>query len=143
MPPSRRCNFTILSSLPFIGAYILCLHRQRSMPRQNTISLIYLGLAIFMALASLARASNAPMQALPDSVRPVAAAPPAGPLDPHKPWITRQTLTSTELAAPLDFEVALKMRNFAELQSRINRGEIISPQEMAAKYSPLASDYQA
>jgi len=35
------------------------------------------------------------------------------------------------------------MRNFADLQERVNRGEHISPKEMAAKYEPSASDYQS
>ena len=43
----------------------------------------------------------------------------------------------------LEFEVALKMRNFPELQQRIKKGELISPQEMAEKYNPLAADEQA
>ncbi|MBV8585591.1 MAG: FG-GAP repeat protein, partial [Verrucomicrobia bacterium] len=38
------------------------------------------------------------------------------------------------------FSVALKMRNFAELQDRVNMHEIISLDEMRAKYFPLASD---
>lgn len=43
----------------------------------------------------------------------------------------------------MEFEVALKMRNFSELQQRINKGEIISPQEMTEKYDPTAADEQA
>lgn len=42
----------------------------------------------------------------------------------------------------MEFEVALKMRNFPELQQRISKGELISPSEMAAKYDPLPADYQ-
>ena len=43
----------------------------------------------------------------------------------------------------MEFEVALKMRNLAELQKRIARGEIISPAEMEQKYDPSAADEQA
>ncbi len=43
----------------------------------------------------------------------------------------------------MDFEVALKMRNFSELQTRVAQGERISPAEMATRYDPLPSDYQA
>jgi len=57
--------------------------------------------------------------------------------------VTRTNLTADEVAAPLGFEVALKMRNLAELQARVNRGEIISPAEMAEKYYPTAEDYAA
>ncbi len=43
----------------------------------------------------------------------------------------------------MTFEITLKMRNFAELQTRVAQGERISREEMAAKYEPLPSDYQA
>ena len=33
------------------------------------------------------------------------------------------------------------MRNFAELQARIARGEVISPSEMAARYWPTPADH--
>jgi hypothetical protein len=41
----------------------------------------------------------------------------------------------------MTFEVALRMRNFAELQARVARGELIAPAEMEAKYFPLAADH--
>jgi kumamolisin len=94
--------------------------------------------AIFVAGSLL----SARADVLTDSVRPVEQAP-AGPLNPHKPYVTRMALKAEETAAPLVFEVALKMRNFAELQARIGRGERISGAEMAARYEPLASDYEA
>jgi len=59
------------------------------------------------------------------------------------PLIVRKLLTESERQAPLDFSVPLKMRNFAELQERVARGEIISAQEMEAKYYPAAADSQA
>ena len=43
----------------------------------------------------------------------------------------------------MEFEVALKMRNFPELQARLARSERISPQEMQTKYDPLPSDEKA
>jgi kumamolisin len=64
-------------------------------------------------------------------------------INPHRAYISRATLQPQELAAPMDFEVALKMRNFSELQTRVARGERISAGEITAKYSPHASDYQA
>jgi kumamolisin len=79
----------------------------------------------------------------PNSIGKVETWTQAGPPDPHRPWITRATLTSEEVAAEMDFEVALKMRNFFELQARLARGERISPQEMEAKYDPLPSDAKA
>jgi kumamolisin len=73
----------------------------------------------------------------------VAHAPANGPVDPRKPFITRSTLVSTETDAPLNFEVALRMRNFAELQARVIHGERIPVAEMAARYAPLPADYRA
>lgn len=66
-----------------------------------------------------------------------------GPAASSRTAIARKALTKAEDAAPLEVEVALKMRNFAELEARIARGEIISRQEMEAKYFPLAADYDA
>jgi kumamolisin len=97
---------------------------------------------------SPASAASAPSKAggpvvLHGSVKPVENAPANTPIDPHKPLITRTSLASNESDAPLDFEVALRMRNFAELQARVVRGERIPPAEVAARYAPLPSDYQA
>lgn len=50
---------------------------------------------------------------------------------------------AVDAAAPMEFMVALKMRDMDALQARIAAGETISPDEMAAKYYPLAADYQA
>jgi len=73
----------------------------------------------------------------------VDVAPPAGTANPHRAYISRRTLTSAENGAPMLFEVALKMRNMAELQRRVAQGEHVSKQELAAKYEPLPSDEQA
>ena len=80
---------------------------------------------------------------LSNSISQVAAAPPAGAPAPRHAFISSRTLTAAENSAPLDFEVALKMRNFAELQARVHRGDHVSRAEMAAKYEPLPADYQA
>jgi kumamolisin len=60
----------------------------------------------------------------------------------RSPVIVRKELTESERQAPLDFSIPLKMRNFDELQRRIANGEIISAEEMTAKYYPSAADYQ-
>ena len=90
-----------------------------------------------------AQAATPARVALLDSIKPVELAPQTGPVNPHKPFISRTVLTAEESAAPLDFEVTLKMRNFSELQARVARGELISPQEMVVRYEPLAADYDA
>jgi kumamolisin len=57
--------------------------------------------------------------------------------------LVRSELTQAEADATIDFSVALRMRNFAELQERISKGEIISLNELAAKYFPAPTDYNA
>jgi kumamolisin len=98
--------------------------------------------ALLAGVLPLSRADVTAEVALPDSVRPVDTSAPSS-ADSHKPWIKRAALKPEETDATMRFEIALKMRNFAELQARVARGERIPSKEMAAKYEPLASDYQA
>ncbi len=56
--------------------------------------------------------------------------------------IVRRSLTNTESAQTIEFQIALQMRAFPELLDRLGRGEIIPGAEMAAKYYPLESDYE-
>jgi len=102
---------------------------------------------ISLSLGSHAYASEAASQSSPasgvtftDSIKEVApgtsqAAPVAG------VTLLRSQLTQDEAEKTMDFSIALKMRNFAELQERIGKGEIISLDEMAAKYYPTEADY--
>jgi kumamolisin len=100
----------------------------------------FLLVAGFTAASFLTTHAEAPDKvALPNSIRPVATVPSA---NSHEAYLTRSTLTADEKSAPISFEVALKMRNFAELEARVAQGERISPQEMAAKYEPTDADYQ-
>lgn len=75
-------------------------------------------------------------------VKEVEAAPATGPINTHKAFISRNVLNADETATRMEFEVALKMRNFSELQTRLAQGEHISVQEMAEKYNPSYSDYE-
>jgi kumamolisin len=50
-------------------------------------------------------------------------------------------LTADELAAPITFSVALRMRDFAGLEARVANGEQIPSSEMEERYLPLRSDY--
>lgn len=59
---------------------------------------------------------------------------------PRRGQIVRSALSTAEQNAPIRFEIALKMRNFAELQARVASGEQIPRTEMAAKYFPLGAD---
>jgi len=74
---------------------------------------------------------------IPAGLQPTLA---GGPVRPH---ISRTNLQPQEENAVMEFNVSLKMRNFAELQTRLNRGEIIPPAEMAANYLPLPDDFNA
>ena len=106
------------------------------MPR---ISLSGFLTVLAMAASPLPAASPTPA-ALSGSVQPVDAAP--SPTEPHRAFVSRSTLRSTELSQTLNFEVVLQMKNFAELQQRIGQGARIAPAEMAARYQPSAADYQ-
>ena len=57
--------------------------------------------------------------------------------------IQRAVLTKQELSEVLHFSIALKMRNFNDLEARIGRGERVSQRTMEADYLPAASDYQS
>jgi len=107
---------------------------------------IQAGMAVLFLAASFANvhATSQPQRvALTGSIKEVETWTQPGPPDPKRPLITRTTLTSSEVSAPMDFEVALKMRDFAELEARLARGEHISLQEMQAKYDPLPADEKA
>ena len=56
---------------------------------------------------------------------------------------TRRALNAKDLASPLNFSVALQMRDFAGLQARVARGETFSRTELEQRYLPLRSDYEA
>ena len=100
--------------------------------------------ALLLAAPALLRAQSplADRVARPESIRPVApvgtAATAAVPAT-----LARTALTDAEATAPLHVELALKMRNFAELERRVTAGETISRAEMAARFLPTEDDYQA
>jgi kumamolisin len=54
--------------------------------------------------------------------------------------LVRSALTQTETEATIEFSVALRMRNLAELQALVSKGVIISFDDMAARYYPTAAD---
>jgi kumamolisin len=58
------------------------------------------------------------------------------------PTVVRSQLTDAETQTTIDFSIALKMRNFAELQQRVGSGEIIPLEEMSAKYFPASADIE-
>jgi kumamolisin len=81
--------------------------------------------------------NNSSRTILPGSIHEISAT------GPNEAAILRRTLTPSENNEPMEFEVALQMRNFSELQQRLADGELIATAEMAGKYYPLEADYQA
>ena len=77
----------------------------------------------------------------PGSVREVATTQPQF-ASSASATLVRSELTPAEAQATLDFSVALKMHNFAELQERTSKGQTISLDEIASKYYPTAADYK-
>ena len=73
---------------------------------------------------------------LNDSIKEVPAT--AASLAPHR---VRDQLRSDELSKTMGFVVSLRIRNFAELQARVQNGERISQREMEAKYLPFRGDF--
>lgn len=57
------------------------------------------------------------------------------------PHVVRIALTAEELAAQMDFVVSLRMRNFADLESRVQDGQRVSQAEMEVRYLPLEADF--
>jgi kumamolisin len=80
---------------------------------------------------------------LSGSIREISAVSATAGTGPHEAAILRRTLSPSESNETMEFEVALQMRNFPELQQRLDRGELIAAAEMADKYYPLETDYQA
>ena len=99
---------------------------------------------VFLCLGLLPHAEGAVPAQVPlnDSIREVSATAPLPPRETRRPFVIRKTLKAAETGATLEFEVALKMRNFPELQARLARGEHIPPQEMASRYDPSYADYE-
>ena len=92
--------------------------------------------AVFAAFALVAGpAAAAATRVFRDAIRSEAAAAAAG------THIVRRELSNPELTAPIVFSISLRMRDVDGLQARVAAGEKISPEEMASRYLPLASDY--
>jgi kumamolisin len=88
---------------------------------------------LFAALSSVAYAAPisgpAPTRAvLTESIKPIAGA---------------AKLAASDLDQAIEFMVPLRMRNYEELIARIGKGETIAPAEMAARYYPVQSDFDA
>jgi kumamolisin len=103
-------------------------------------SLTWLTTLIFVGLSFNLNAQSTDRITFGGSIRDVVTAEPRLAADGASPSIVRSNLTPAEAQATQQFSVALKMRDFADLQTRIGKDEIISLDEMAAKYYPTQAD---
>ena len=100
------------------------------------------GLTLALCAASAHAQTTAPGRVrLPNSVRPVTAV--GAPVQAAAAATVRDTLTAAEAAAPMHVHLPLRLRNAAELERRVTANEIISREEMAARFLPEEKDYQA
>ncbi len=96
-------------------------------------------ISVALCCATARAAIQAPDRAeFPDSIKTVSSATSGA---AHAAYVSRAVLSADETSASMTFEVALRMRNFDELQARIARGELISDSEKAVRYFPLPSDH--
>ena len=107
---------------------------------KNGCSKCLVAILLQIALCSLSLHAQSPQPGteritLPDSIRES----PAG--AQGAATLVRSELSQAESETTMEFSVALKMRDFAALKERIARNEVISADEMAAKYLPTAADY--
>jgi kumamolisin len=103
---------------------------------------LFYAISVAIALSQVARAELAiGTTRFTNSVKEPAPMPPTAVAVPkNQPTVVRSWLSESELQEAIDFSVALKMRNFAELQDRVGMHEIIPLEEMAAKYFPVSAD---
>lgn len=92
-----------------------------------------------LAIALGAPAAFASRVSFPDSIKEI---PSAAAAKGREARISRTALRPEEASATLAFEVALRMRNFEELQARIAGGQQISRAEMDARYFPQVADHE-
>jgi hypothetical protein len=108
------------------------------------IRLVFFALAIGFASERLfAQSPQSGAAAGPERVTfsdSIAGIPPQ-PNQPSAATLVRNYLTQAESEAPMEFSVALKMRDLVDLRERLARNEVISPDEMATKYFPTEADY--
>jgi kumamolisin len=94
----------------------------------------------FLIVAGLSRAA-APRVTFSNSLAPMPVAVGRRTTASVKVVFSVAALSTEQLSAPLEFSVALGMRNLAEFQTRIASGELVPYEEVQAKYLPLPADY--
>lgn len=99
--------------------------------RQNFL-LTVLAVSVFL-VASLG-------QAAPDTAVRTTFARSAGPL-PATLAATARPLSAAHLTETMDLGIRLALRNQAELEKRVDAGEVLSTAELCERYLPLQADY--
>src|SRR4051794_17440192 len=89
--------------------------------------------ALFLLRAGLLAAAPEERASLPGSVKEL----------PPKRTLSVARLAPAHLAQQVEFQVALKMRNFAQLAQRTEAGGRISPDELDANFLPTPEEYEA
>jgi len=91
--------------------------------------------AACLTLGWIATAASAaePRVSFPQSILPI----------PAPVAATAHLILAANQGVQQEFGVSFRMRNFAQMQERIGRGEIISRAELESNYLPLQSDYDA
>ncbi len=110
----------------------------RSLAHRHVIGMLLVPCLLLGAAGARAAESRVTFSGSLASV-PVAAGARAGTASRMVASVTG--LSAAQLAAPLEFSVALEMRNLEEFQARIGNGELVPYEEVQAKYMPLQADY--
>jgi kumamolisin len=105
---------------------------------------ILCGIALTAGLEPTSLAQSAAARiTFANSIKEPVTATANAPVNQNVPTVVRSQLTDAETQEAIDFSIALKLRNFAELQERVGMGEIIPPNEMEAKYFPASADVES
>jgi kumamolisin len=100
------------------------------MPPYRKILLLF---AVFLSMAGGAWAVSEPRTMLPESIKA---------LNPAKVRAVR-ALRREHLGNEIEFQIALRMRDFSKLLARESTGVRISQEELEQRYLPLPADYNA
>jgi kumamolisin len=103
---------------------------------------ILCAVSLLLGLALVSRAAPLTTQTVFENSiqKPVASATNKAVVAQNVPTVVRSQLTNNELQENIRFSIALKMRNFAELQDRVSMHELIPLDEIRDKYFPAPSD---
>jgi len=118
--------------------------RNSTFSSRSKVVAFFCTIALFAGLEQVSLAESAATGiAFTNSVKePAAITANAATVAKNTPTIARSQLTDAETQETIDFSIALKMRNFAELQDRVGMHEIIPLEEIRANYFPASADVE-